>query len=219
MRTFARLRAVLDPLAVAVGQSFQRQEIPQLFGVEYSAGAWQSGHVVLPDSRTHILLVTLNKQGKGADYRYLDYFIDERTFHWQSQNQTTPESKRGRELIEHRQRGIDVHLFVRDHKLGPDGRAAPFRYTLREPMMTTSDDMTPFGYLEAQQDRDPLAHLEVVDPIRSGIPVATAEEMLHAVGLSLKELADLSGRGAACALADRRRGVEPVAQSPASGRV
>ena len=128
MRTFARVRAVLEPLEVAVGQSFQRQEIPPLFGAEYSAGAWQSGHVVLPDSRTHILLVTLNKQGKAADHRYLDYFIDDRTFHWQSQNQTTPESKRGQELIEHRQRGIDVHLFVRDRKLGPDGRAAPFRY-------------------------------------------------------------------------------------------
>ncbi len=128
MRTFARLRDVLDPLDLAIGQHFERTKIAELFGATYTSGAWQSGHIVLPETRTHILLVTLNKQGKAEDHRYLDYFVDERTFHWQSQNQTTPESRRGKEIIEHREKGIDIHLFVRDHKLGPDGRAAHFQY-------------------------------------------------------------------------------------------
>ncbi|MGM0476401.1 MAG: DUF3427 domain-containing protein [Pseudomonadota bacterium] len=127
MRTFARLKDVLDPLELARGQEFEREAIPALFGANFNPGSWNAGHVVLPD-RTHILLVTLNKQGRKEDHRYLDYFIDERTFHWQSQNQTTPESQRGREIIEQAQRGTPIHLFVRDHKLGPDGRAAPFRY-------------------------------------------------------------------------------------------
>ena len=127
MRTFARLKAVLDPLELAKGESFQREEIPALFGATFNQGAWNSGHIVLSD-RTHILLVTLNKQGKQDEHRYLDYFIDEQTFHWQSQNQTTPKSKRGREIVEQAQRGTKIHLFVRDQKLGPNGRSAPFRY-------------------------------------------------------------------------------------------
>ncbi|MFP4181566.1 MAG: DUF3427 domain-containing protein, partial [Thiohalospira sp.] len=127
IRTFARLKAVLDPLELGKGEAFQREEIPALFGTTFNQGTWNSGHVVLPD-RTHILLVTLNKQGKQDEHRYLDYFIDEQTFHWQSQNQTTPESKRGREIVEQAQRGTKIHLFVRDQKLGPDGRSAPFRY-------------------------------------------------------------------------------------------
>ena len=127
MRTFARLKEILDPLELAIGQEFMREEIPPLFRQEYNPGNWNTGHVVLNDHRTHILLVTLNKQGKSAEHRYHDYWVDERTFHWQSQNSTTPESKRGRELIEHEKMGIAVHLFVRDGKLA-GGKAAAFTY-------------------------------------------------------------------------------------------
>ena len=127
MRTLARFKQIIDPLDLAVGQSFMREEIPGLFGEIFNAGSWHSGHVVLNEQNAHILLVTLNKQGKAADHRYTDYWIDENTFHWQSQNATTPSSKRGREIIEHEKAGRKIHLFVREHKLAA-GKAAPFSY-------------------------------------------------------------------------------------------
>lgn len=127
MRTLARLRGVVDPLDLAVGQSFQREEIPALFGEVFNPGSWNVGHVTLNDKKAHVLLVTLNKQGKAEEHKYLDHWIDEHHFHWQSQNATTPESKRGREIIEHERRGIAIHLFVRDGKLA-GGKAAPFVY-------------------------------------------------------------------------------------------
>jgi len=127
MRTLARLKAVIDPLAMAVGQEFMREEIPELFGETFNPGNWHSGHVVLNDQKAHVLLVTLNKQGKSIEHRYRDYFIDDCHFHWQSQNATTPQSKRGRELIDHRRLAIEVHLFVRENKLS-GGKAAPFKY-------------------------------------------------------------------------------------------
>ena len=127
MRTFARLKEVLDPLELAVGQNFIREDIPALFGHEFNPGNWHSGHVVLNDKRAHILLVTLNKQGKSEEHRYHDYWMDEKVFHWQSQNSTTPESKRGRALIKHQEEGITIHLFIRDNKL-VGGKAAPFTY-------------------------------------------------------------------------------------------
>ena len=71
--------------------------------------------------------MTLNKQGKAEEQRYIDHWIDESHFHWQSQNATTPESKRGQEIIQHEQLGISIHLFVREHKL-QTGKAAPFVY-------------------------------------------------------------------------------------------
>ncbi len=104
-----------------------REEIPGLFGVEFNPGNWHSGHVALEDKKAHVLLVTINKQGKASEHRYHDYFIDENYFHWQSQNKTTPESKRGMALIEHKKREITVHLFVRENKLA-NGKAAPFHY-------------------------------------------------------------------------------------------
>ena len=127
MRTLARLKAVVDPLDISVRQAFAREEIPKLFGESFNPGSWNVGHVVLNEKRVHILLVTLNKQGKAEEHRYHDHWIDEQTFHWQSQNSTTPASKRGQEIINHEAKGIDIHLFVRGHKLkGPT--AAPFVY-------------------------------------------------------------------------------------------
>jgi superfamily II DNA or RNA helicase/HKD family nuclease/SOS-response transcriptional repressor LexA len=127
MRTLARLKAVVDPLDLVVGQAFSREDIPPLFGESFNPGSWNVGHVVLNDKKAHVLLVTLNKQGKAQEHRYHDHWIDEHTFHWQSQNATTPASKRGQEIIDHLAKGIAIHLFVRETKLG-NGKAAPFVY-------------------------------------------------------------------------------------------
>jgi hypothetical protein len=127
MRTLARLKQVIDPLDLAIGQAFMREEIPALFEEDYNPGNWNSGHVVLNQKNAHVLLVTLNKQGKAEDHRYMDYWIDENTFHWQSQNATNPISKRGREVIEHKKDERKIHLFVRNNKLSA-GKAAPFLY-------------------------------------------------------------------------------------------
>jgi hypothetical protein len=127
MKTLARLRDIIAPIDLAFGQAFQREDIPALFGEVFNAGNWNSGHVALNNKKAHVLLVTLNKQGKAQEHRYFDHWIDPETFHWQSQNSTTPESKRGQELIHHEARGIAIHLFVRDFKLS-GGKAAPFVY-------------------------------------------------------------------------------------------
>lgn len=127
LHTFARLKAVLDPLELLIGERFQREDIPALFGAAFNPGNWNVGHVLLPEQRAHVLLVTLNKQGKVEEHRYQDHWIDAQIFHWQSQNATTPSSKRGREIIEHEKLGIGIHLFVREHKV-ENGKGAPFTY-------------------------------------------------------------------------------------------
>ena len=127
MRTLARLRGVIDPLDFAVGQAFQREEIAALFGEPFNPGNWNVGHVTLNDKKAHVLLVTLNKQGKADEHKYLDHWIDANRFHWQSQNATTPSNKRGHEVVHHASKGIAIHLFVRDSKLSA-GKAAPFVY-------------------------------------------------------------------------------------------
>jgi len=127
MRTLARLKGIIDPLELNVGQSFMREQIPALFGEEFNAGNWHSGHVTLKAKKVHVLLITLNKQGKAQVHKYVDHWIDENHFHWQSQNATTPSNKRGREIIDHEKLGLAIHLFVREHKLQA-GKAAPFVY-------------------------------------------------------------------------------------------
>ena len=127
MRTLARLKAILDPLDLQRGLSSSREAIPALFGEVFNPGNWNVGHVVLNDKKVHVLLVTLNKQGKEQAHRYHDHWIDEATFHWQSQNSTSLANKRGQEIIGHAKMGVAIHLFVRDTKLQA-GKGAPFVY-------------------------------------------------------------------------------------------
>ena len=127
MRTLARLRHIIDPLDLAIGKPFMREDIPPLFGESFNPGNWHAGHVVLAPKKAHILLVTINKQGKADAHKYMDHWIDGSHFHWQSQNATDPSSKRGQEIIRHAALGIDIHLFVRENKLAA-GKAAPFTY-------------------------------------------------------------------------------------------
>ena len=126
----AQLVELIDPLEFEIGRELMREEIPPLFGTEFNTGNWNTGHVVLKERNAHILLVTLNKQGKAESHRYLDRWIDDTTFYWQSQKSTKPRSARGRGITQHRFLGIEIHLFVRPHKLrGQD--SLPF-HVLRE---------------------------------------------------------------------------------------
>jgi hypothetical protein len=96
MRTLARFKSIVDPLEFSIGQYYLREDIPPLFGTTFIPGNWNAGHIVLQDRKVHVLLVTLNKQGKAADHRYVDHWIDNHTFHWQCQNQTGPDDARDR---------------------------------------------------------------------------------------------------------------------------
>ncbi|EKD97853.1 MAG: type III restriction protein res subunit [uncultured bacterium] len=72
-----------------------REQIPALFGEQFNAEIGTDGHLMLNAKKAHILLITLNKQGKAEEHHYVDHWIDENHLHWQSQNATTPNSTGG----------------------------------------------------------------------------------------------------------------------------
>ena len=127
MKLVARLKTTIDPLDLQLHQKFMRADIPPLFGLVFNKAIWETGHVCPQNTKDQILLVTLNKQGKNKNEQYHDFFKDEETFHWQSQNSTGPTGKRGKGIVEHQAQGSRVLLFVRKNKL-QDGKAAPFIY-------------------------------------------------------------------------------------------
>jgi hypothetical protein len=127
MATFARLKDVIDPIDLYLHQSFMRADIPGLFGLEFNKGAWEAGHVCPSGSDDQFILVTLNKQGKANNQRFHDYFTDNETFHWQTQNMVGPTGGRGQRLINHNANGSKLHLFVRRDRLIAK-KGAPFFY-------------------------------------------------------------------------------------------
>ena len=127
MRTFARLKEIIDPFDLHLHRPFMRADIPALFGLEFNKGVWEQGHVCPKATDDQILLVTLNKRSHNKEHRYHDYFEDAQTFHWQSQNRSNEDNTSGQKITNHVANQSSVHLFVRKHKL-TNKKAAPFVY-------------------------------------------------------------------------------------------
>ena len=74
-------------------------------------GAYRIAH-----ANTELLFVTLDKSDfkHNPTTMYLDYFISEQLFHWQSQNSTSPESPVGQSYIHQAERKKQILLFVRE---------------------------------------------------------------------------------------------------------
>jgi hypothetical protein len=103
-----------------------REEIPPLWGLDFNPSKWQQGFV---RHENHMfLLVSLDKQGMAEQHQYEDRFLDRDLFQWVSQNRTKRTSQTGRRIAEHENNGAYVHLFVRDKRKTPAGKAAPFIY-------------------------------------------------------------------------------------------
>lgn len=111
-------------------RSYSREQIPALFGEVFSEAIWNVGFVVRPTKNPkHLfLLVTIDKADMHGGFDYGDHFLAPDLFEWQSQNRTTQAGGHGTLIREHRQRGVDVHLFVRKQKKDGKGNASPFVY-------------------------------------------------------------------------------------------
>jgi superfamily II DNA or RNA helicase/diadenosine tetraphosphate (Ap4A) HIT family hydrolase len=106
-------------------QRYTRQEVADAVGITLVGWDSQSGIVHRPDSIT--FFVTLDKGALGEAYQYRDRFLSPTEFQWQSQNRNTQASKIGQDIRNHRERGIDVHLFVRAQSK-VNGKTIPFIY-------------------------------------------------------------------------------------------
>jgi hypothetical protein len=119
------LRMGHTPGGLEIWGRYLREAIAPAFGGEFSQAIWNAGFVVQdPDI---FLLVTLAKDGMNADHRYVDHFVSDHEFAWQSQNRTTQSSKHGQLLRNHNEQGKRVHLFVRPTKK-TGSKPTPFVY-------------------------------------------------------------------------------------------
>jgi len=115
-----------NAIGAVVYKAYPRAEIAPLYGLTYSASAWNQGFV--RQGEHTFLLVTLDKADHTEAFQYKDHFVNPNEFQWQSQNRTTQASDAGQSIQSHIERGITVHLFVRAKAKTPDGRGAPFLY-------------------------------------------------------------------------------------------
>ena len=73
------------------GGAILREAIAPAFGLIFSPAIWNAGFVV--QEPEIFLLVTLAKEDMNEDHRYVDHFVSDREFAWQSQGGTKQESE------------------------------------------------------------------------------------------------------------------------------
>lgn len=86
------------------------------------------GSGLLTNGNEYFLFIDLHKE-RGIDERinYKDKFLDQSYFQWQSPNSTRQNTDRGKNLINNKDRKINLHLFVRKYK-EIDKKAQPYIY-------------------------------------------------------------------------------------------
>ena len=86
------------------------------------------GSGLLANGNEYFLFIDLHKEDDVKEsINYKDKFINPHEFQWQSVNNTTQQSERGKNIIFNQQRGIHLHLFIRKYK-EMDGKTEPYIY-------------------------------------------------------------------------------------------
>ncbi len=104
---------------------YMRADAFEALRIEPKGQEAQHGVVYRPDQL--VFFVTLDKSKQQESLQYKDEFVSPQEFQWQSQNQTSQMSDRGKRFESQRESGLPIHLFVRkESKTG--GKTNPFIY-------------------------------------------------------------------------------------------
>ena len=134
-------------------------------------GSWSissEGMYRIADKKTMCLFVTLNK---GNTYyspttSYHDYSINDKWFHWQSQNSTSETSIVGKRYINHIAEGESILLFVREQKDGLNG-SVPFTL-LGKANYVSHTGNKPMSIIWELEESIPAKFLSVTDQLGIG---------------------------------------------------
>lgn len=121
----------LEPIGAGIQspvlwKAYSREQIPGLFGLEFNAPVWQQGFVRRGDKT--FLLVTLDKSSAAQEHKYDDQFLSANVLQWQSQNRTAQTGADGMSIAQHKEKGIEVFLFVRPRSKNKQQKAYPFTF-------------------------------------------------------------------------------------------
>lgn len=75
------------------------------------------GSGLLTNGKEFFLFIDLHKEADiREEINYKDEFISNTLFQWQSPNNTSQSTERGKDIIFNKERGVNLHLFVRKYK-------------------------------------------------------------------------------------------------------
>ncbi|HEY0896733.1 MAG TPA: DUF3427 domain-containing protein [Sphingobacteriaceae bacterium] len=121
---------LLFPSPLKLHSRYNRDQILTVLGLHTfeKASRNKEGVAENKDRNVEALFITLKKSEKeySPTTLYDDYAINEYLFHWQSQNATSPESKKGQSYLKNRELGKIILLFVREQNLDEYGNTMSY---------------------------------------------------------------------------------------------
>jgi hypothetical protein len=129
-RTTLQVRRIpgLEDTPLCLHGSYGIREILTAVGklTAESRPAFREGVLVLPERKTELLFVTLDKrEGYHERIAYHDYAISSELFHWQSQNNAGPDTTAGKRYLQNPSNGWAFQLFVRLNRDSPYRACGP----------------------------------------------------------------------------------------------
>jgi superfamily II DNA or RNA helicase/HKD family nuclease len=118
---FTRVPEELPGTPLRVHAQYQREEI--LAGLGWvqngrTPNNFREGVIWVEELKSDAFFVTLKKSEReySATTLYRDFALSPTLFHWESQSTTSVDSKTGQRYIQHRDRGTNILIFVREAK-------------------------------------------------------------------------------------------------------
>lgn len=109
---------------------YDRDAIAKAFGCAVGSLKRVGVADIVSDGKPHtiIMLALRKRDDTPLEQRYADRFESPAALRWESQQSTTPQSLKGRRLLNHQAEGRAVHLFVRYRQKTKKQTAEPFVY-------------------------------------------------------------------------------------------
>ncbi|SFN80769.1 DUF3427 domain-containing protein [Salegentibacter flavus] len=113
------------PFPLKLHSRYNREEILAALGLSTfrKKSSNREGVAQNKELNVEVLFVTLKKTEKeySPTTMYEDYALNQKLFHWQSQNSTAPGSPKGESYIRHKEKGKKILLFVREQNVDEYG--------------------------------------------------------------------------------------------------
>lgn len=122
----------------------------------------------IKDKKTTCLFITLNKSNNyySPSTSYHDYSINDKLFHWQSQNSTSEETEVGQRYIHNKEQNENILLFVREAKEDKYG-SIPFMFLGKADYVSHTGNK-PMSITWRLHNKIPAKYIKVTDKLGIG---------------------------------------------------
>ncbi|MBC2852577.1 DEAD/DEAH box helicase [Cetobacterium sp. 2G large] len=135
------------------------------------------GTGLFANGNNYFLFVDLHK---GADVKesikYNDKILDRYNFQWESPNTTRVGSERGQNIVKNKERGINLHIFVRKYK-EVDGVVQPYIYIGKGDCVDYKDEKPITTTLRLENPLSKDIYIELTERVEKTLQVAEVGEI------------------------------------------